>query len=119
MKISEFKKLIREEARKIINEAFTGDKKAILKFFKYLKDDHDMTVIPEFKTSTSGYVEIIMGGPRFRATFMVDGKTLVLKTLAISDMHPKEFLEDIEHDNERTGDTTYKFQVKGKTVIVS
>lgn len=116
MKISEFRKLIREEVRKIMNEAITWDKKAILKFFKYLDDNHGMKAKnAEFKTDTTGYVEILMGGPGFDVNFMVVGNTLVLKPDSTSDMTAKDFLEDIEYD----GAKGYKFNVKGKSVIVS
>lgn len=121
MKISEFRKLIREEVRKVMSEskalteAITWNKNTILKFFKYLKDNHGMTVKPEFKTDTTGNAEIIMGGPMFDVKFMVDGNNLILKPTSVSDVTAEEFLEDIEYD----GAKGYKFNVKGKTVIVS
>jgi hypothetical protein len=120
MKISEFRKLIREEVRKALNEAITWDKKNILKFFKYLADNHGMKAKPVFKTDTSGYVEILMGGPGFDANFMVNGRTLVLKPDSTTDMSAEDFLGDIESDNETTGKPSqYQYQIKGKSVIVS
>jgi hypothetical protein len=114
MKISEFKKLIREEVRKVMNEAITWDKKSILKFFKYLVDNHGMKTKPVFKTDTTGHVEI-GGMPAFDAKFMVDGNNLILSPTSDSDMTAEEFVEDIEYDEVRT----YKFKVKGKFVIVN
>jgi hypothetical protein len=120
MKISEFKKLIREEVRNVMKEGKTWDKNQILKFFKRLKLDHGMTAKPQFKTDTTGYVEILMGGPGFDANFMVDGRTLVLKPDSTSDMSAKDFLADIEADNAKNGKPNqYKYEIKGKLVIVS
>jgi hypothetical protein len=120
MKKSELRQLIREEISKVLKEAKTWDKNQILKFFKRLKLDHGMTAKPQFKTDTTGYVEILMGGPGFDANFMVDGNTLILKPDSTSDMSAKDFLADIESDNERTGKPNqYRYQIKGKLVIVS
>ena len=110
----EFRKLIREEVRKIMNEAITWDKKAILTFFKYLTDNHGMNTKPEFKTDTSGRVQV-NGMPAFDAKFMVDGNNLIFSPTSDSDMTAQEFVEDIEYD----GAEGYKFKVKGKFVIVS
>ena len=115
MKKIELRNLIREEIRKVINEAKTWNKNEILKFFKYLSDRHGMTAKPEFKTDTTGSVDILMGGPGFDADFVVDGNNLILKQQSMTDMTAKEFLEDIESD----GPKGYKFQVKGKLVIVT
>lgn len=117
MKKSEFRQLIREEIRKVLKEAINWDNKAILKFFKYLQDRHGMVVKnPNFKTPTSGDVEILMGGPGFDAAFMVDGSgNLILKPDSASDMSAKDFLSDIKAD----GAVGYNFQIKGKSVIVT
>jgi hypothetical protein len=121
MKPTEFKKLIREEIRKAIslNEAMSWDKNTINKFFAYLKREHDMKAVPEFKTDTTGYVEILMGGPAFDVNFMVDGTNLILKPDSTSDTTAAQFLRDINTDNARTKNTEYKFQQKGRYVIVS
>jgi hypothetical protein len=116
MKITELQKLIREEVRKVMNEAKTWDKKAILKFFKYLADNHGMKAKnAEFKTDTSGNVEILMGGPVFDAKFMVDGNNLIFKETSDSDATAEDFVEDIEYD----GAEGYKLKVKGKFAIVN
>ena len=120
MKASEFRNLIREEVRKVMSEGKTWDKKQILMFFKRLYLDHGMKAKPEWKTDTTGYVEILMGGPHFDANFMVVGRTLVLKPDSYSDMSAEDFLADINNDNERTGKPNqYKYETKGKSVIVS
>jgi hypothetical protein len=119
MKTTEFRKLIREEVRKVLNEAMSWDKNTINKFFAYLKRQHGMKAVPEFKTDTTGYVEILMGGPAFDVNFMVDGTNLILKPDSTSDTTAAEFLSDINSDNERTKNTEYKFQQKGRSVIVS
>ena len=114
MKITEFKKLIREEVRKVMNEAKTWDKKSIEKFFKYLADNHGMKSKPEFKTDTSGRIQI-NGMPAFDAKFMVDGNNLVFSPTSDSDMTAQEFVEDIEYD----GAKGYTFKVEGKFAIVN
>lgn len=115
MKATEFKKLIREEVRKVMSEAKTWNKNEILKFFKYLSDRHGMAAKPTFKTDISGSVDILMGGPSFNANFVVDGNNLILKQRSLTDMAPEDFLDDIESD----GPVGYKFQAKGKLVIVT
>lgn len=115
MKAQEFRKLIREEIRKVMSEAKTWNKNEILKFFKYLSDRHGMTAKPVFKTDTSGSVDILMGGPGFDANFVVDGNNLILKQRSLTDMTAEDFLGDIESD----GPKGYKFQAKGKLVIVT
>ena len=115
MKASEFRKLIREEVRKVMSEAKTWNKNEILKFFKYLSDRHGMTAKPTFKTDISGSVDILMGGPGFDANFAVDGNNLIFKQQSLTDMTAEDFLEEIEAD----GAVGYKFQVKGKLVIVT
>ena len=115
MKITEFRKLIREEVRKVMNEAITWDKKAIKEFFNYLLNNHGIRSKPVFKTDTSGRVEIyrLMGAP-FKAKFMVDGNNLIFNPKLKSEMTAKDFVEDIEND----GAEGYKFKVKNKSVIV-
>lgn len=115
MKTSEFRKLIREEVRRVMSEAKTWNKNEILKFFKYLSDRHGMTAKPAFKADTLGSVDILMGGPGFDANFVVDGSNLILKQRSSTDMTAEDFLNDIESD----GPVGYKFQGKGKMVIVT
>ena len=115
MKITEFRKLIREEVRKVMNEAITWDKKAIKEFFNYLLNNHGIRSKPVFKTDTSGRVEIYrMIAPPFQAKFMVDGNNLIFNPTPDSEMTAKDFVEDIEND----GAEGYKFKVKNKSVIV-
>ena len=115
MKITEFRNLIREEIRKVMNEAITWDKKAIKEFFNYLLNNHGIRSKPVFKTDTSGRVEIgrLMGAP-FNAEFMVDGNNLIFNPTLKSEMTAKDFVEDVEYD----GAEGYKFKVKNKSVIV-
>ena len=116
MKITELQKLIREEVRKVMNEAKTWDKKAIKEFFNYLLNNHGIRSKPVFKTDTSGRVEIYrIIGASFNAEFMVDGNNLIFNPKLKSEMTAKDFVEDIEND----GAEGYKFKIKNKSVIVS
>jgi hypothetical protein len=115
MNSKQLKQIIREEIQNVLKEAKTWNKNEILKFFKYLSDRHGMTAKPKFKTDTSGSVDILMGGPGFDANFVVDGNNLILKQQSLTDMTAKDFLADIESD----GPVGYKFQVKGKLVLVT
>ena len=116
MKITEFRKLIREEVRKVMNEAITWDKKAIKEFFNYLLNNHGIRSKPVFKTDTSGRVEIYrIIGASFNAEFMVDGNNLIFNPKLKSEMTAKDLVEDIVFDEPKG----YKFKVKNKSVIVS
>ena len=119
MKTSEFRKLIREEIYKALNEAKSWNKKSINDFFVYLQKMHGMKSKPVFKTDTSGSVEILMGGPTFYADFTVNGSDLAFKPKSNSDASAEDLLDDIMYDMNGEEFTKFKIQAKGKLVVVN
>ena len=124
MKAQEFRKLIREEIRKVMSEAPNAwDKKSIEKFLKYLTTQ-DLKVMSKFKTESTGKVEIMIGGmSSYEAVFSIDTVkpyNLVFVETSGSDFPSDEFAEGLQDDAKRNGAAkTYAFAAKGKKLIVT
>ena len=99
MKTTEFRKLIREEVRKVLSEAVSWDKQSIDDFFTYLKRIGVIDkAMPKYMSDTAGRIELTIGGmSTYEAKFIVNGDMLVFTETNNSDF-PTEFLVgDIEN----------------------